>query len=76
MDKITINTTLKINKKDLVVLENELRENFESIDFRVVPETRELYKTNKTFKKLVDNERQARKAKYDYLNKIGFGVKF
>lgn len=65
----TINTTFKIKGKNIHPFENELRNNFTVIDYRVVPNTEYLYENDKVFQKLVKKEKQSRKEKQDYIQK-------
>ena len=64
----TINVTLKINECELTRFESWLRHSLDVVDLRVVPDTEELYKTDKTFKKLVKKYKDAREQKNIYIN--------
>lgn len=67
--ELTVNCTFKIKGKHLVDMENDLKHNVMLIDYRVVPDTQELYEKDPTFKKLVKKEKEAKKEKQDYINK-------
>ena len=69
MDSKTVNITLKIDAYNLNNFENWLRNQLEVIDFKILPDTEKLYQEDKHFKKLVDSERLAKKAKAEYINK-------
>ena len=64
-----INTTFKIQGRDRVPFENAMREMVNVIDYRVVPDTKELYENDITFRKLVKAESIAKKNKQEYINK-------
>lgn len=68
-DVYTINTTLKIQGSVLIELENYLKNNFELIDFKIVPNTEKLYNNDKTFKKLVKQIKELQRLKHDYIMK-------
>ena len=48
-----VNITLGIEDYNLVQFENWLRQNVDVKDFRVVPDTKELYENDKTFQKFI-----------------------
>lgn len=70
-DTYTINTTLKVKGGDVVGLENYLNHTFDLIDFKIVPNTEELYKTDNQFKKIVKQIKELQKIKHDYIMKNG-----
>lgn len=63
-----INITLKVPVINVTGLENHLREHFEVISYKILPDTDELYKTNSTFKKLVKAVKEAQKLRDIYIN--------
>ena len=66
--EITVNTTFKIDSHEVVVFEDWIREMYDVVDFRFIPDTTEMYENDPTFRKLVKLEREARSAKLDYIN--------
>lgn len=72
MNTRIITATLEVPEHCLVDLENFLNERFKLINYSIVPDTKELYETDNTFKKLVKAEKQAREEKFNYLNKVGY----
>ena len=63
-----VNITLEVSDIRLTDLENFLDRNYGLIDFRILPDTKDLYKEDKVFKKLVDLHRHSRKAIDNYIN--------
>ena len=68
-DIITINTTFKVEAKELSSFEWELRQVVNVIDFKHVSDTSELYSSDNTFKKLVKAKKEATKQCELYINK-------
>ena len=68
-DIITINTTFKVEAKELSGFEWELRQVVNVIDFKHVSDTSELYISDNTFKKLVKAKKEATKQCELYINK-------
>ena len=64
----TVNITLEINDDDITNFENYLNNTFNLINFRIIPDTKELYEKDDVFKKLVKAEKQARRIKETYIN--------
>tara|TARA_R110000822_G_scaffold73888_1_gene177745 strand:- start:9 stop:218 length:210 start_codon:yes stop_codon:yes gene_type:complete len=64
----TINFTIELEDEYVTALENYLNNNFNLISYRVVTDTRELYKSDPVFKKLVKMEKSAKVAKEKYIN--------
>lgn len=53
MDGFTkVNLTIELNDLDVVSFESWLREQVKVYDFKVIPDTSELYESDTTFKKL------------------------
>lgn len=69
MTEYTVNATFKIRGKYLVTFENELKDRVHLLDYQVLPNTEKLYESDKTFQRLVKEEKKAKKAKQDYINK-------
>ena len=63
-----VNITLSIEDYNLVQFENWMRENVDVKDFRVVPNTKELYENDKTFQRLCKAVTDAKKIKSIYIN--------
>ena len=68
-DIVTINTTFKVEAKELSGFEWELRQVVDVIDFKIISDTEKLYRTDKTFKKLVKAKKEATKQCELYINK-------
>ena len=68
-DKSTINVTLKVVNHSVVDLENWLKDNFDLIDFRVMPDTDAMYQDDKLFKNLVKQRKQLKDMILDYIMK-------
>ena len=68
----TINITLKIDKDQVMNFDNWMRQNVEVIDFTILPDTNELYKSDDHFKKLVKGVKDAQKLRNDYINEKNF----
>ena len=68
-DIITVNTTFKVEAKDISGFEWELRQVVDVIDFKHVSNTEKLYSTDNTFKKLVKAKKEATKQCELYINK-------
>lgn len=64
----TVNITLKIEREQVINFENWLRENLEIIDFKILPDTLNLYNNDVTFQKLVKNVKKAQKERDKYIN--------
>ena len=68
-DVVTINTTFKVEAKELTSFELELRQVVDVIDFKIISDTEKLYRTDKTFKKLVKAKKEATKQCELYINR-------
>lgn len=68
-NKITVNTTFKIEPSLLGDFENQLRNVCEVVDLRIVPDTSKLYEEDSFFRRLVKLEKKAKNDKMDYINK-------
>ena len=65
-----LNITLEIEDTQVINFEHWLKENVNVLDFRVVPDTTELYETNTTFKKLSKAVKNAQLERDRYYNEI------
>lgn len=68
---IKVNIVLKLREEDLVPLEYELRDLFEVVSYRVLPDTQELYETKPTFKRLVQKRKEIQEEIDNYINEHG-----
>ena len=68
-DIVTINTTFKVEAKELSGFEWELRQVVNVVDFKIISDTEKLYRTDKTFKKLVKAKKEATKQCELYINR-------
>lgn len=71
-DKSTINVTLKLRNHMVNDLENFLKDKFDLIDFRIVPNTDAMYENDKIFQKLVKNRKKLKNEVLDYINKNNY----
>jgi len=67
--EVTINTTFKIPAENIKHFEENLRNFVNVIDFKHIFNTEELYKTDKTFQKLVKAKKEATKQCELYINR-------
>lgn len=72
-NKITVNTTFKIEPSLLGDFEKELRSVCEVVDLRIVPDTSKLYEEDSFFRRLVKLEKKAKNYKMDYINRKNNG---
>lgn len=63
-----VNIVLEIEDYNLIEFENWMRDNVDVKDFRVVPDTRELYENDKTFQRLCKAVTDAKRTKSIYIN--------
>ena len=63
-----INITLEVDEHHITGLESHLREHFKVISYKIIPDTKKLYETDKTFKKLVKAVKSATEIKDIYIN--------
>lgn len=63
-----INTTIEIDAKEVVRLQDYLSQNLKVLDFKVIPDTTELYKEDRTFQKLCKCVKDAQRTKDRYWN--------
>jgi hypothetical protein len=68
---ITINTTFKIEEYMALAFENNLRQNFEVISFRHVPDTEKLWENDKHFQRIVKEIKNLQKLRDEYINEHG-----
>ena len=68
-DIVTINTTFKVEAKELIGFEWEFRQVVNVIDFKHISDTEKLYNSDDTFKKLVKAKKEATKQCELYINK-------
>lgn len=66
----TVNATFKIDEFQLTEFESWFRNHYNVIDLKILPETEELYLNDPVFKKLVKNEKLAKKRRDEYINKM------
>lgn len=71
-EKKTINITLKIESSQVTIFESWLNEQLEVINFKILPNTDELYENDKTFQKLVKKLKDAQKIRDKYINEKNF----
>lgn len=67
-DKVKVNLTLEIEKSQVINFENWLRGQLNVYDFRLIPNTDELYENDEVFQKLSNAVKKARDARDKYIN--------
>lgn len=69
MNKIKlVNITLEVADHNVIGLEAHLREHFNVISYKIIPDTKDLYEKDPTFKKMVKAYKSAQKIKDEYIN--------
>lgn len=63
-----VNVTLNIESEQILNFENWLRQNTDVIDFKIIPDTKELYEKDEHFKKLVKAVKDAQLIRDRYIN--------
>ena len=63
-----INITLELHEDEVLQFENWLRDNVKVNDFRVIPDTKELYNNDHVFRILCKKVKQARDVRDKYIN--------
>mgnify|MGYP000347693334 CR=1 FL=1 len=69
-DIITVNATFKCEAQFVQGVERHIESICDLISFKFLPDTTELYATDKNFQKLVDNKKKADAEHRTYLNKL------
>ena len=70
---MTINITLtELDEHQVYHLEAYLRKQYAVIDYKILPETKELYNTDPTFQKIVKAVKSAQKTRDIYINEHNF----
>lgn len=65
---LKVSFTINISEQDFIQAEKFLYDNFDVRDFRILPNTENLYETDKAFKKLIAEKKKASKVINDYIN--------
>ena len=68
---IKVNIVLKLRDEDLVPFEYELRDLFEVVSYRVLPDTQELYDNKPAFRNLVNKRKEIQEEIDNYINEHG-----
>ena len=68
MEKIIVNVTLEMPMDWVTGFEGYLNEQFNVINYKIVPNTKELYDNDKYFRKLVKDVKKITKIKDEYIN--------
>lgn len=66
----TINITLKIDPTEILSFEDVLRNRYEVISFKHLPNTEKLYETDPLFKRMVKNVKDAQRVRDEYINNM------
>ena len=65
---MTVNLTIELSPEEINNFENWLRNTVKVIDFRVIPETKELYDNDPIFRKIVKGIKDAQLIRDRYIN--------
>lgn len=65
---MTVNLTIELSPEKINSFENWLRNTVKVIDFRVIPETKELYDNDPIFRKIVKGIKDAQLIRDRYIN--------
>ncbi len=66
---LKVSFTINISEQDFIQAEKFLYDNFDVRDFRILPNTKNLYETDKAFQKLISEKRKASRVIDEYINK-------
>lgn len=69
--KRTVNITIKILDEHITRFENELKNMFDLVSFKILPETEKMYQENKEFKRKVDTIKKLQRERDEFINKHG-----
>ena len=64
----TLNITLKAYDHNVIGLQSFLEEHFKDVVVKVLPDTTDLYENDPHFKRLVKEEKKAKRLKLDYIH--------
>lgn len=65
---LKVSFTINISEQDFIQAEKFLYDNFDVRDFRILPNTENLYETDKAFQKLIAEKKKASRVINDYIN--------
>ena len=68
METKIVNITLELPEAWVTSLEDYLRQNLKVINYKIIPDTKELYDSDKHFRKLVKDVKTVTKIKDEYIN--------
>ena len=71
-DEKKVNITLEIHQSEIVNFEKWLRNQLKVIDFKILPDTKELFQNDKNFQKICKEVSKAQKVKEKYINEHNF----
>ncbi len=66
----TVNTTFEVEEEGVTYIESWLQNYTKLINYKVIPDTNELYLNDPIFKKLVHNVKVSTKLRDEYINKV------
>lgn len=66
---LKVSFTINISEEDFIEAEKFLYNNFDVKDFRILPNTENLYETDKAFQKLISEKKKASRVINEYINK-------
>ena len=67
-----VNITIELKEEDIIMFNLFMDARFKVIDFIILPDTKNLYETDPTFKALTKEYYKAKKVRNDYINKHNF----
>jgi len=65
---LKVSFTINISEQDFIEAEKFLYNNFDVKDFRILPNTENLYETDKAFQKLIAEKKKASRVINEYIN--------
>lgn len=69
-EMVKVNITVEISRYSSLVLERELKEHkyLKLIDYKVLPDTEELYNNNSHFRKIMSEYKKIKEKRDEYIN--------
>ncbi len=65
---LKVSFTINISEQDFIQAEKFLYDNFDVRDYRILPDTKNLYESDKAFQKLIAEKKKASRVINEYIN--------
>jgi hypothetical protein len=65
---LKVSFTINISEQDFIGAEKFLYDNFDVLDYRILPDTKNLYESDKAFQKLIAEKKKASRVINEYIN--------